>query len=393
MKAANILLISPTFFPVRGGTEQVVAEIAKRLAEKRENRKDKNSVTLITPWLKGADDKRYEKELNIRIIRIPSINKTGLNVVLPQLFLFLYLPYFFLKQRLKKQKIDAVHMFHIYNLGGVVALWKKIMRFPLVISLTGWDTCDPVKPLPKWTWPYLRGVMNSADRVITMCSHMKKSAEAQGCTKDILIIPHGTAMLEATEKKGFDPRKKQGIAADEKMVFSLQRLFPRKGMEYLIKAVPLVLKKHHNVVFVVGGRGPEKEKLETLAQELGVEKNVRFVGFIPDDELKNYYTAADLFALPSLYEGFGVVYVDALSGGVPVVTTRCGGPEDIITPDNGMLAPVRDENAFADAIIAALEKSWDKKKIIKSTEKYDWAKIMRQYEKVYGEVRKQKKSR
>ncbi|MDO8643199.1 MAG: glycosyltransferase family 4 protein [Candidatus Woesearchaeota archaeon] len=376
MKAMNILLMSPTFFPVRGGTEQVLAEIAKRLAKK-------NGVTLITPWLKGANDTRYEKELSTHIIRIPSINITGLNVVIPQFALLFYLPYFFLKQRLSGKKIDVVHLFHIYNLGGIVALWEKIMRFPLVISLTGWDTYDPVKPLPKAINPYLAWVMNSADAVTTMCTHMKKSAEAQGCRKEIALIPHGTTMPELKEKKGFDLRKKYGIEQDRKIVFSLQRLFPRKGMEYLIRAIPLVIQKNSNVTFVIGGKGPEKERLETLSRELGVETHIVFAGFIPDDELKNYYAAANLFALPSLYEGFGVVYVDALSCGVPVVTTRCGGPEDIITHDNGILVPIRDEQAFADALICALEKQWDKKKISKSAQQYDWKKIVEQYQEIY----------
>ena len=78
-----------------------------------------------------------------------------------------------------------------------------------------------------------------------------------------------------------------------------------------------------------------------------------------------------------------MVYVDALSCGVPVVTTRCGGPEDIITHDNGILVPIRDEQAFADALLVALEKQWDKKKISKSAQQYDWKKIVEQYQEIY----------
>ncbi len=380
----HLLLISPTFFPVRGGTEQVVAEIAQRLAQR-------HTVTLMTPWIRKGQYDRYEQELGIRIVRVPSINTTGLNVLIPQLFLFFMLPGFFLWQKIRGRKI-SVHMFHIYNLGGVVALWKKVLGFPLVISLTGWDTYDPVKPLPRWTWPYLAWVMNSADTVTTMCTHMKENARKQGCRKEVEIIPHGTTLPEKRVKKGFDIRKKWGMGKNEKIVFSLQRLFPRKGMEYLMRAVPKVIAKYPAVKFVIGGKGPEREKLETLAQEGGAEKNIIFAGFIPDDELKNYYAAAQVFALPSLYEGFGVVYVDALSCGVPVVTTRCGGPEDFIdftTRENGILVPVRDEDALARAITTALEKKWDRQKIMKSAQAYDWNAILNRYVECYKKRKKE----
>jgi phosphatidyl-myo-inositol dimannoside synthase len=375
----NILLVSPTFFPVRGGTEQVVYEIARRLAKKHD-------VTLVTPKIKGAAWTEHLDGFTVQ--RIPNINKTGLNALIPQTFLSLYLPYLFAKKRLTKKKIDLVHLFHPYQVGGVIALLKKIMHYPLLLSLTGWDTYDPVKPLPKKVWPYLAFVMNSADEVTTMCTHMKKSAEKQGCKKDIKIVPHGTNMMKTTEKPGVDIREKHNIPKEHKIVFSLQRLFPRKGMHYLIKAIPAVLRQQPKTYFIIGGKGPEKEKLVTLANEIGVSKNVVFAGFVPDDELKNYYSTADVFAMPSLYEGFGLVYTDALSCGTPIVTTYCGGPEDIVDKDNGLLVPTHDEKAFAEALNNALNKKWDAALIIKDAEQYDWDTIIQTYEQLYNQIRK-----
>ena len=367
----NIAILTPSFFPIRGGTEQLVYEVAKR------NKKHGNSI-IITPKIKGSKSKEIVD--GIKVYRFPYVRFPLLNALSAQFVLFFWLP-----KILRKERIDLLHMYHVYMLGGVAVLASRKNKIPLISHPIGWDTYDPIRSVPKIFWPYMAWVMNSSTKVLTSCQSMKKHAQKQGCRQNIEIIPHGSNMNSRKASK-LDIRKKYKIPKSNKIIFSLQRLAPRKGLHYLIKAGALVTKKRKNVTFIIGGKGPEKEKLQALAKKLKLD--VIFAGFIPDEDLKNYYQQADLFALPSLYEGFGIVYVDALLNGLPIVATACGGPEDIVTHDNGLLVPTRNSQALADALTTALQKKWNRKKIKTDAKKYDWENVYKLYRKIYEEIKK-----
>ena len=170
------------------------------------------------------------------------------------------------------------------------------------------------------------------------------------------------------------------------MILSVQRLSGRKGLNYLIQVIPEIIKHNRNVSFVIVGKGPEEEKLKQLTEELKIQSQVIFAGFVSDEDLPSYYAAADLFVLPTLYEAFGLVYVDALCFGLPIVTTVNGGSMDIINKDNGILIPPNDTIKLSEAIIEALNKNWDKDKIKRGAEKYRWDTIYGKYMKLYESV-------
>lgn len=365
-------MITPTFLPTRGGTEQIILEIAKRFAKT-------NKIYILTPKLKGS--KKWEVIDNIEVYRFPFINLPILNTLSSQISLGTILSKF-----IKKNNIDIIHMFHTYQLGGIVIPIKKRLKIPLITSLTGWDTYDPIKPIPKLFNPYISYIMNNSEYITTMCDHMIKSAKKQGCKNEIIKIPHGTNMFNEKSDPSFDIRKAHNIKEEDKIVLSIQRLYPRKGMEYLIRAIPEILTKTKNIKFLIGGKGPEKERLERLSRKLEINENIIFTGFIPDNRLKNYYEQSDLFTLPSLYEGFGIVYVDSLACGLPIVTTKCGGPEDIISNYNGKLVPTKDSKALSNAISSSLHQEWNKSKIIKESKKYKWENIIKKYNNVYKKL-------
>ncbi len=372
MKRLNVVVPTPTFFPVRGGAEQVIYELCMRMSKK-------HKMVIVTPRIKGAP--KQEMMGDVKIYRFPTIRLPLLNMISANIMTLFYLPWV-----MKKEKIDLIHQYHIYQMGAAVAMVKKFMKKPLITYLIGWDTYDPIRPVPKVFWPMLRFVYRNSNKVITSCQSMLRAIKKHGCKKDVALIPHGSFMYEVDEKPDVKIRERYNIPKDKKIVFSLQRLFPRKGLQYLVKAMPIILAKHKNVQFIIGGKGPERPKLEKLAEELGVKDNLIFAGFIPDDELKNYYAQSDLYALPSLYEGFGVVYVDSLCAKTPIVTTKCGGPEDIVTPETGILVEPGDEHVFADAIITALGKEWDPEKILARSRKYEWRTVIQQYSDAYDET-------
>lgn len=371
----HIAIVTPTYFPLRGGSEQTIFEWISRL-------KNKYMISIITPLVNGVKRREYPDK-NVTIYRFNFINIPGIVH-----FTRAYKYFKTLAQCNSEKPIDLIHLCHVMEPGLGTIIFKYIENIPVVTSLLGWDTYDPIEPVRKIYWPYIAYVMNNADKVVTITRHMAVSAKQQGCKKEIKIIPHGSSLHESSSKVQI--REKYNIQSESKIVLSIQRLHPRKGLIYLIRAIPEVLKKFPSTVFLIGGTGHLESELKFETQNCGIATNVIFTGFIPDEHLSSYYEQADLFALPSLFEGFGLVYIDALTKGLPIVTTQNGGAQDIITDEVGLLVPIRNSKAFADAINKALNTKWNKKRIVNRSLRYKWENIVRNYISIYNEILSQK---
>ena len=107
---------------------------------------------------------------------------------------------------------------------------------------------------------------------------------------------------------------------------------------------------HGEPRLIIFGDGPESGALRALCAELGLYSRVSFRGHCPREELAKAYAAADCFVLASRSETFGVAYIEAMAAGLPVIATRCGGPEDFVTEENGILIPVDDESTLTGAM-------------------------------------------
>jgi glycosyltransferase involved in cell wall biosynthesis len=123
-----------------------------------------------------------------------------------------------------------------------------------------------------------------------------------------------------------------GLPEDKFILFTVRNLVPRMGLENLISAFEIVQNGRRDLLLVIGGEGPLETALREQVRSCGVEDFVRFVGYIPDEDLPSYYQMADLFILPtSELEGFGLVTVEALASGLPVLGTPVGGTREILT--------------------------------------------------------------
>ncbi len=149
-------------------------------------------------------------------------------------------------------------------------------------------------------------------------------------------------------------RSRWQIPAGALVVGSVGRLSEEKGLRYLIKAAPIILEKCSQVFFVLVGDGGERQALEDLAVKLNVHKRIIFQGFMPDVE--KAYSAFDVFVLPSVYETFGLVVLEAMTAGVPVVASATGGVVEILEDKhNGFLVPPRDKKALAAGVVNLIE--------------------------------------
>jgi glycosyltransferase involved in cell wall biosynthesis len=181
-------------------------------------------------------------------------------------------------------------------------------------------------------------------------------------------------------------------------VLFVGRLVERKGVAHLIEALGQ-LKNQNRTQLVVVGEGPERPRLEARARELGLSDRVVFRGRISDAELRRAYEMADVFVLPAVLdargdtEGLGVVLLEAMNYGVPVIASRIGGIVDIVTDnETGILVPPGDAAALAGALQALLVDVSRARQLGEAgrrrlAERFSWKAIVERFEAVYRSVR------
>ena len=170
---------------------------------------------------------------------------------------------------------------------------------------------------------------------------------------------------------------------------SAGNLIPVKGFDGLLGALGEILSRGVDARLTILGRGEQKEHLSAMAASLGLEDRVDFPGFVSRERMAEIYQTADAFVLASRAETFGVVYIEAMAAGLPVIATACGGPEDFVREDNGLLIPVDDPQALSNAMerMARTRSAYDSAAIARfARENFSPAAIARELEKIYGEI-------
>jgi glycosyltransferase involved in cell wall biosynthesis len=185
-----------------------------------------------------------------------------------------------------------------------------------------------------------------------------------------------------------------GFSPDDIAILSVGRLYARKGLFTLIESMPAVVRKFRNAKFIISGKGQSNEmkKLVNHATRLGVKDNIIFTGYFPDSKLPKLYQAADVFAFSTFYENLPFAVLEALSSGLPVVTTTVGGiPEMIESGRNGFLVQPANAKALSDRVLyclehpaAASEMAFLARKTI--LERFDWRLIVQKVLKVYDKA-------
>lgn len=184
------------------------------------------------------------------------------------------------------------------------------------------------------------------------------------------IIPCGTDIQQFGQVSRQKAREKLGLDPDGKIVFYIGRFDPRKGIENLVRAIAQSqLRDSPQLKLIIGGGsrpgcsdGEERDRIEKIVYELNLENITQFTGRILDQDLPLYYSAADVCVVPSHYEPFGLVAIEAMASYTPVVASDVGGLKFTVVPEvTGLLCPPRDDLAFRDAIDKILlNRDWAK---------------------------------
>lgn len=234
--------------------------------------------------------------------------------------------------------------------GGVLLIRKLPIPVLVTCHHTYWQQYTHIKAQfwKRIFLPFERRTYRLADKIICDCED----------TKRVLIERYDIPMEKITVihcavdsgKFHFENLPKQS-----KSILYIGRIAKRKGIDFLIRSMPLVVRTFPDVQLLVGGKGSHLEKMKSLVRQLGLERNVTFLGFVPDDQLNTLYNQAHCVVVPSIFEGFGITVIEALAAGTRVVGTDVDGIREILNSgEYGRLVPYGNRQALADAIIAEL---------------------------------------
>ena len=191
----------------------------------------------------------------------------------------------------------------------------------------------------------------SCDRIVTVSEfHRERALERRiGTPNQVTAIPNGVSAVQVDSVRPRDEIRASLGVSDRFVVVSTGRLAEQKGLEYLIRAVPQLLDTVSNLCILLAGEGPLRQDHERLINALGVGDAVKLLGF--RDDVPELLAAADVVALPSLWEGLSISLLEAMAAGRPVVTTRIGSNLEVTRGGEvAVLVPPKDPGALADAL-------------------------------------------
>lgn len=300
---------------------------------------------------------------------------------------------------LRSGEYSIVHT-HTSKGGFIGRLSAKMAKVPIVIhTVHGFAFHEFSSPVSLFTYTWLeRLAAHWCDRIITVSKFHRDWAIRLGIASPdkIIAIPNGitTDHLNVTTPR-LEMRETLGLSADDIVILTMGRLFPQKGMEYLICAMPKVLSSMAKPVFLlIAGDGPLLDNLQRLTKKCGVSNNVRFLGFRKD--IGNLLNAVDIVVLPSLWEGLSIALLEAMAMAKPIVTTSIGSNREVVKNDhNGILVQPANSEGLAHAIISLLSNPFLMMKLGKAAQEtfkafYTEERMLQQTWQVYCDVISQK---
>ncbi|HET6244033.1 MAG: glycosyltransferase [Bacteroidetes bacterium] len=294
------------------------------------------------PFLAKSEETVYTRE-DIPVFKKSALNLTPFLHYFPKYYIPLNSLKLFEKYIEKYGKPQLIHAH--FGLWSGYAAMKIHEKYKIPYIITEHTSYFVEK---KYNGYELRAISKAYDKssaIITVSSALKKEVIKNTHNKEVRIIPN---MIDTSF---FKP---DYSVIKEDMIFSLGNLIKTKGQDILIKAFALIAPAIPSYKLVIGGDGPEKENLIELATQLAIQEKIIFPGNLTRIEIRNYLHKSKCFALPSKFETFGIVYMEAIACGVPVVATKCGGPEDFINQNNGILCETDNIEEIAHAMKSIL---------------------------------------
>ncbi len=282
----------------------------------------------------------------------------------------------------REQNFDVVHVHWPFPHGPIGRAVAKASNAPLLMTAHGAEFA--LARRKKWVAPLLRKALRQADHLVANSNDTaSKIKELSGC--DATVVPFGTTVFPKHSPTPANPRPRVAFTG---------RLIERKGVEYLLRAIPRILSKCDTDFFITGS-GDQREKLEALAANLGITERVRFLGFVSNEKLNEVYARCDVWVNPSIIdsrgdtEGLGVGAIEAYAHRKPVVASAVGGiPDAVRHGETGWLVPQKDERTLANAILNLLQnparaEQFGEAGLEFAQREFNWTRLTRKLEAIY----------
>jgi glycosyltransferase involved in cell wall biosynthesis len=300
---------------------------------------------------------------NCRTIRLVA----GPQEFIPRDELYGYLPIFV--QEFQKFQLESGFEYPLVHTNYWLSSWvgMELKKSQPLLQVHTYHSLAAVKYKSVSTIPTIaktrlqveKTLLETADRVVATSpqekEHMRSLVSSKG---NIDIISGGTDIERFGSIARSRARRELGIAPETKVVLYVGSFDPRSGIETLVRAVSLSAVPKADLKLIIGGRwragesdGKQRDRISSIVEELGLSDITSFPGGLSRDILPAYYAAADVCVVPSHYEPLGLVALEAMASGTPVIASDVGGLKYTVVPqETGLLAPPKNEAVFADAI-------------------------------------------
>ncbi|BDU49981.1 glycosyltransferase family 4 protein [Haliovirga abyssi] len=313
--------------------------------KKRELEKLGHKVYIIAPT-----EPNYE-EIDPDIIRLKSFK-----LVFQPEYRLTYPPKLETLKRIEVLNLDIIHAETPFSLGLLGAYIAKKTGKPLVHT---YHTLFPeyvhYLKLPKTGTKKMAESIsaiycNACNYIISPSNQVKEKLLEYGVKRNISVIPTGIDVCKFKNSKKIGIRKKLNIKEEEKVLIFVGRLGEEKNIDFLLDSLKLLKEKDDNIKLMLVGDGPYREKLKNRCKELNIEENVVFAGYVQRENIAEYYRESDIFVFSSLTETQGLVVLEAMATGIPVVAVKASGVEDMVENGVSGFLTSLDEKEFVEKI-------------------------------------------
>jgi len=388
--AKRILIFSTNYLPHIGGAEVAVREITSRLSSEYQ-------CDIVVPKI-SPSLARVER------MGVVTIYRVGFGLAIDK-FIFPFLG--FLKARSLHKHTPYSYIWSIMASQASIAasFFRMNMEIPLVLTL---QEGDDEEHLRRYVFgneflyrflikPWHLLVFKKADVVTVISEYLKERALANGIECPIFVIPNGVDVTIFTQKISESKQRtlisKLGKEPQDTLLITVSRLVAKNGVRDIVGSLKYL---PETVKLIIIGVGAEFERIRTFAEDIKVRSRVQFLGAMGHQEIAEYLSVGDIFVRPSLSEGFGNVFLEAMASGLPVIGTPVGGIVDFIQDKKtGLFVEPEQSEDIAEKVRYLIEHEPTKKRIAQvgqrlALQEYDWNTIAKEMTHVFDTASIQK---
>lgn len=369
----KVLIFSTAYYPFVGGAEVAVKEITDRLSG--------IEFHMVTARM----DKRLPQQEKIGNV---TVFRAGMGYPMIDKVFFAFFGQYLASKLNKQNNYNCIWAIMASYAGLAASKFKKNKPdIPFLLTLQEGDSQEHIQQKTKYIKKQFGNIFKRADRIQCISNYLADWAKRMGAQCPIEVIPNGVDLkvfsqtfTSANLKKLEQELDKQ---PEDKFLIHTGRLTHKNGLEYLIKSLTYL---SEDVKLLLIGDGEDKSILEKIIQERGLENRVKFISFLKQGELVKYLKVSDIFIRPSLSEGLGNSFLEAMVAKIPVIATPVGGiPDFLIDKETGLFCQVEDPESIAEKVKFFFGNSDFKDRIVKQaykmvTKKYDWDIIAKEME-------------